>query len=303
LAGITHLIAPADREGLAAALAAAVAGTGEYDLEFVVVRPDGAERRMWSRGEVLRDDAGTPISMVGTVQDITERMQAEQKLARYAARLQQLSARMVELQEGERRSIAAELHDRVGQSLSALSINLNMLSGLVDRADGEAAARIHDSRELIDGMARTVRSVISELRPAVLDDYGLLPALRWFTEQFEQRTGIAALVSGPAEAPRLAPEHEAALFRMAQEVLTNAAKHSRAHHVTVQMTLDDTGTTLVIEDDGVGFEPATLFRPGRPSGFGLLMLRERIESVGGRVRIDSQPGRGTRIVAHVSATR
>jgi len=137
--------------------------------------------------------------------------------------------------------------------------------------------------------------MMGELRPAVLDDYGLLAALHWYGQRFSQRTGLAVAVQGEELAPRLPSATETALFRIAQEALTNAAKHAQASQVTVTLEPVNGGARLTIADDGVGFDPATR----RQAGWGLMTMRERAEAVGAHLRVESAPGKGTQVVVEV----
>jgi signal transduction histidine kinase len=136
------------------------------------------------------------------------------------------------------------------------------------------------------------RDVMSDLHPPVLDDYGLLAALRWYGDRFSKRTDIATLFEGKELAPRLAPDVESALFRIAQEALTNVARHTHAKTVTLTLERADGGAQLIIADDGAGFDPAR----DAPRGWGMITMRERAESVGGRMRVESAPGKGTRVI-------
>ena len=144
-----------------------------------------------------------------------------------------------------------------------------------------------------------MRDLITELRPPVLDDYGLLAGLRWFGEQIHARTGLQISVLGEEPSPRLEPKIENALFRIAQEALTNIVKHAHAQRVGLTLLREAGTVTLGIADDGCGFDPPTLQRPGLRAHWGLEMMGERAEAVGARLRVESTPGQGTRIVVDV----
>jgi len=206
-----------------------------------------------------------------------------------------VSRRLVEVQETERRVLANDLHDLVGQKLTALNINLNIVK--IESAASMAAgigARFNDSLKLVEETIESIRNVMAELRPAVLDDYGLTAVLRWYAEQFVKRTGVVTTVIEQGPARRLAPVVEEALFRIAQEALTNVAKYARAGKVTVTL-----GTTpdlsLTIADDGCGFEPSAK-QPAKDHGWGLMIMRERAAAVGAGLSVESAPGRGTRVI-------
>jgi len=214
--------------------------------------------------------------------------------------LRALTARLQEVEETERRRLARELHDRLGQNLGALSINLSIIqSQLPAEAAPMVGTRLTDSLTLVADTVEHVRDVMSELRPPVLDDYGLLAALHWYAERFSQRTTIATVVQETESTPRLSLTVETTLFRIAQEALTNVSKHACAKQATV--TLESVGdrARLTIADDGVGFDPAHLTARAAPCGWGMITMRERAEAVGGQMRVESAPGKGTRVVIEV----
>jgi signal transduction histidine kinase len=209
-----------------------------------------------------------------------------------------VSRRLVEVQETERRALANELHDLVGQKLTALNINLNIMK--IESAPSRTAqigARLEDSLKLVEETIESIRDVMAELRPAVLDDYGLTPVLRWYAERFVKRTGVATTVIEQGESRRLPAAAEEALFRIAQEALANVAKYARAEHATVTLGITPQASCLTIADDGCGFDPSACQQPARDHGWGLMIMRERAAAVGAGLSIESAPGRGTRIIA------
>jgi len=212
--------------------------------------------------------------------------------------LRALTIRLQDVEEAERRRLAQELHDRVGQNFAALSINLNIIQReLSAESSGKVEARLEDSLKLLEETALHIRDVMAELRPPVLDDYGLLAALQWYGEQFTKRTGVSSVIQGAEATPRLPLRLEAALFRITQEALTNVARHARARQVT--MTLEELAqeVRLTIADDGTGFDFS--FQSETGSAWGLISMRERAEAVGGRFQVRSAPGEGTRIMVGV----
>jgi PAS domain S-box-containing protein len=214
--------------------------------------------------------------------------------------LRALTARLEEVEETERRRLARELHDRVGQNLTALGINLNIVrSQLPAKAAAKISARLDDSLSLVAETVERTRDVMGELRPPVLDDYGLLAALRWYGDRFAQRTNVATIVRGEELTPRLPPAVETALFRIVQEALTNVSKHARAKKVTLTLEPVDGGARLTIADDGIGLDPARCAAPGAARGWGMLTMRERAQAMGGELRVESAPGEGTRLVVEV----
>jgi PAS domain S-box-containing protein len=219
--------------------------------------------------------------------DITERKQAEDIQRGYAHRL-------IEREENLRKKIAAELHDGIGRDLTALGINMSIISHSLDSTDTSIVdERISDCGQLIEGISRTTRNVIANLRPPVLDDFGLLSALQWHTEIFSKRTGLQVTIQADEAFPRLNGEKEMTLFRIAQEALTNVAKHAGAASVTLALTHDGRRVRLVINDDGAGFLPVSSSRNLGSSGWGTTIMRERAELIGGIFSLDSAPGKGT----------
>jgi signal transduction histidine kinase len=207
-----------------------------------------------------------------------------------------ISRRLVEVQESERRTLANALHDLVGQKLTALNINLNIVkseSACVMTA--QSGARLGDSLKLVEETIESIRDVMAELRPAVLDDYGLTAALRWYAEQFSKRTGVATTVIEQAPG-RLPVAAEEALFRIVQEALTNVAKYARATHATVTLGVTAQASCLTIADDGCGFDSTAPEQPARERGWGLMIMRERAAAVGAELKVESAPGQGTRII-------
>ena len=212
-----------------------------------------------------------------------------------------LGRRLAEAENIERQRIARELHDLVGQNLTALGINLNILRSKIPPEVSEAAyARINDSLVLIGETTDSIRDVMAQLRPPVLDDYGLLAALRWHSEQFSSRTGIDVAVDGEEINPRLSIHIESALFRITQEALNNVAKHARATKTIVTLSKNDEKVILIIEDNGTGFDSNQLAEIRSVGKWGLRNITERAVSIGGRCDIESKPGEGTRVIVEVT---
>jgi signal transduction histidine kinase len=209
------------------------------------------------------------------------------------------SRRLVAVQEAERRTLANGLHDLVGQKLTALNINLNIVKGqLAPRKEPQVDARLDESLKMVEETIGSIRDVMVTLRPAVLDDYGLASGLRWYAEQFSQRTGLPVVVTETRPGHRVPPATEEALFRIAQEALANVAKYAHAQRATVSIDATTESIRLVIQDDGRGFDPGLVHPPTRESGWGLMIMKERAAAAGADLGIESAPGRGTRIVVN-----
>lgn len=233
--------------------------------------------------------------------DISERKRTEEALQQYAERLRALATRLAEVAEAEQQRLARELHDQVGQNLTALGINLNIVRSQIPKEEAASVrSRLDDSLSLVEQTTERVRDVMADLRPPVLDDYGLVTALHWYGEQFARRTDIAVVVDGEEFIPRLAMHVENALFRIVQEALTNVAKHAQAARVLVAIEVENGTLRLIVVDDGIGFDPTTLAEPDRGRGWGMLTMAERAEAVGGHCHIESAPGQGTQVIVEVT---
>lgn len=267
--------------------------------EYALKKKDGSAIRGEIRASAIRDLLGTVKAVIVTVRDITEREHAEERLLQEAERIKGLAARLAEAEETERQRLARELHDRVGQNLSALGINLNIVRQQIGESSPLAASRLNESLALVVQTTEQIRDLMTDLRPPVLEDYGLISALHWYAAQFSSRTSIPVAVQGGEFDPRPAPNVETALFRIVQEALTNIAKHARAAGAMVIAEDEGPIVRLVIADDGDGFDPSCLPKPDGSVGWGLMTMAERAEAVGGTCRVDSEPGRGTRVIVEV----
>ncbi|MBI2318145.1 MAG: PAS domain-containing sensor histidine kinase [Betaproteobacteria bacterium] len=230
--------------------------------------------------------------------NITARKRAEQERRDYAGRLRRLSRRLFAVEETERRSINRELHDRIGQSLSALNINLNIIRSQLPRESLDVVgARFRDTQTLLEGTAVQIRDIMANLHPPALDDYGLLAALRTHVESLGARVAVSITVHGEDFTPRLPLAVETALFRIAQEALANAIKHARARNIEVALGATPERVTLTIADDGVGFAAEHTKSAG--NHWGLATMRERADTVGAKLRIESPPGRGVHVIVEI----
>jgi PAS domain S-box-containing protein len=264
-----------------------------FDLEFRTVRPNGEERYLRARGEIRRDKDGGAASLAGTLLDLTERKEVELSLERSNAALRQLAAHLQSVREDERSAIAREIHDEMGQVLTALKIDLVRLRSRVKgRRDDPATDLVASMLRSVDDAIGTVQRIMAELRPSVLDDLGLIAAIEWQTRQFATRTGIACELNLPETPLNLSQPARTALFRIFQESLTNVARHAGASRVYVSLNRDPDWTTLSVEDNGRGI---SLLALEDSRSFGLLGMRERAAVFGGTVEIRGKPNAGTTV--------
>jgi signal transduction histidine kinase len=214
--------------------------------------------------------------------------------------LRALSTKLVEVQEAERRALTTELHDRVGQNLTGFSINLqNMKALLSDEMAQTLAAKFDDAQALVEHTTRQIRDIMAELHPPELEDYGPAAALETYAERVASRGNLELIADLPDLAPPPLPSDvRIALFRAAQEAITNVLKHADATRMEVSLKESDGGIRLRVEDDGKGFEPDAATQ-NEAQAWGLKIMRERIESIGGKVQIESEPGEGTRVVFEI----
>jgi len=203
--------------------------------------------------------------------------------------LQELSARLLSAQEEERRSISRELHDEVGQSLSALLMEAGNAAARVSPDSTEVRRHVESIKRLAEASVQVIRNMSLLLRPSMLDDLGLVPALEWQAREVFKRTGLRVQVTADENASELPDEHKTCIYRVVQEALHNCARHAQARNVTVEVHRQPSQIVLTVEDDGHGFDA------GRVRGLGLVGMEERVHHLGGALRVKSRPGAGTSI--------
>jgi PAS domain S-box-containing protein len=267
---------------------AKLAEQGETTYEVDVIAKDGHRVPVEVRSSAIYEN-GVMVGVQSTARDITE-----QKLAQDA--LQMFSRQLIEAQEDERRRIARELHDQIGQVLTAVKINLHTVQQASQAS--EVSFYLKDNIEAVDEALRLVRDLSVDLRPPVLDDFGLATALRWYVERYTKRTGLEVdvVIELPDQNERFSRELETACFRIAQEALTNIVRHARASHVLLQLVNDGKVLLLRVKDNGVGFDMERLRkRAPRAATLGLISMHERAHVAGGTIEIDSLISHGTEV--------
>jgi PAS domain S-box-containing protein len=280
---------PDDRDRLSAAIERAKdpRGDGTVMVEHRVVRPNGEIRRVSIRSHTQFEDTadGRQASRtLGTVFDVTERHRAEEQR-------DALALRVLGVQEDERRAVARDLHDEIGQALSALKLNLLSLR----RDAGDPARVVTDSLQIADEVLQHVRDIALSLRPVALDDLGLGAAVQWYVEQTAARTGLDLSCTIDPELPTASPVTEIACFRVLQEALTNVHRHAHATRAIVRLSWDGSQLELVIRDDGIGFNPATVPQDAQTEHMGLIGIRERAALLRGQATVTSAPGAGCEV--------
>jgi len=214
-----------------------------------------------------------------------------EEISRARVELKQLSARLVKAQEEERRSISRELHDEVGQAMSGVLVEMANLSNLIrGGADREAIEqKAAEIKHEVESSIGVVRNMSLLLRPSMLDDLGLVPALQWQARELARRTGLDVQVDAETVSETLPEEHKTCVYRVVQETLHNVVRHAGARSVRIHVAQEPTHLSLCIEDDGRGFDP------GRTKGMGLLGMEERVGQLQGTFAVDSREGHGTAV--------
>jgi signal transduction histidine kinase len=215
-----------------------------------------------------------------------EGMRAQQEL-------KELSARLVSAQEQERRAFSRELHDEVGQSLSALLMEAGNAAAIVPQDSAEMRRHVDSIKRLAEASVNVIRNMTLLLRPSMLDDFGLVPALEWQAREVSKRTGLRVHVSAEETAGELPDELRTCIYRVVQEALHNCARHSQARSVRVVVKQEASRILLSVEDDGHGFDA------GRVRGLGLVGMEERVNHLGGAFEVASRPGTGTKVAVEL----
>jgi PAS domain S-box-containing protein len=292
-AAAAQTVPPEDRPALMKSLERAVSNRSHFEADHRVVRPDGSIRNIHSVGQPVFGESGELLEFVGVLLDVTERRLAEEEL-------RALSERLRAVREEESTRIAREVHDEVGQALTALQMDVAWLGkklGPSGAPESEnLAAKLRSMAQSIDQTIAAVQRIATELRPGVLDGLGLEAAIEWYVREFEKRTGIGCRFHSDLGAAPIDSERATAIFRILQEALTNVARHSGATQVEVELTADSKRLLLEVRDNGRGFPED---RVAHSRSLGLLGMQERARSFDGNVAIRAAPGGGTTIAVTI----
>ena len=279
-----------DSEAIAGKFYANLESQRTFAMEFPCRRKDGEDILCMVRasriGESLRERR-----IVVTYEDITERRRAEEELERSREELRNLSSHLQSVREQERTQIAREIHDELGQSLTALKMDLTWLGKRL-RDNEPLLDKTRSMGKLIDGTIEMVHRISADLRPGLLDDFGLVPALEWFAKDFQKRSGIVCRARLEVDDLALDKEMSTTIFRIFQETLTNVARHAEARRVEVRLAASGGRLILEVSDDGRGI---TKKQMNDPRSFGIIGMRERAHSWGGEVLITGNRDRGTTV--------
>ncbi len=291
---------------------------GKFDTEFRIVQPTGEVRHVKDKGELVYNSKNRVIYVQGSIQDITSQKLVEEELRKSRENLEErveertralseakeqlsmLAAHQQDNVEMERTRIAREVHDELGQNMTALKIGLKLLEGYLPEGEEKSRKKIHDLDKLVEGTIASVQKISRELRPAQLDDLGLSAAMEWHVRQFQQETDIRIDLALNVDDRGLDKAATTALYRVFQEAMTNIVRHAQATAIKVCLYMSKSEFVLEVSDNGVGFVPEDL---SSPKSLGLMGMRERIHALGGHMEISSMPGTGTRIVAALPMDR
>lgn len=294
------LLHPEDRPGIKKEFERSIREKDLFDSHYRIVRPDGSIRYAHSRGRPIVDDSGELVQLVGAVTDVTEYRLAEEVLRQSHDELQALSERLCTVREEEGARIAREVHDEVGQTLTALQMDVawleNRLATSRIHTEEPLAPKLRSMAALLEKTVDAVQRIATELRPGVLDELGLEDAIGWYVREFERRTGIAGRIRFDIKEVSIAPHIATAVFRILQEALTNVGRHSGANETRVELVADEGQLSLEITDNGRGVPPDRIANSG---SFGLLGMRERARALGGGLVIRGAQGRGTSVTLTV----
>ncbi len=266
---------------------------GRFTEEYRIVRPDGSLRWVYDRAFATVGDDGRPRWVLGLVEDVTRRREAEEAIRTSRSQLRELVIRQQWDREVLRTRIAREIHDELGQSLTALNLNAYWVLHQLPASQRHIAAKVEEMIEIILATVQAVQRISNELRPLMLDELGLESAIRWYVEQFQARTGITCHLSLELENSEIDEDHATAVYRILQEAFTNIARHSDADAIELSTRVENGCLHLRLRDNGKGIDHNGI---DMSHSFGLLGMQERAAALGGRLDIHSRRGEGTTLV-------
>jgi len=270
---------------------------GHWEGDLIKTARDGRRLVVAGRWALQWSKRGEPPRVLVVNSNITERKQAEESLVLQREQLRALAERLQLVREEDRKSVARDLHDQIGQILTSIKMDMSWMSRRLPESEGEVLSRLKESIQLINDGVKAVRAICSGLRPGVLDDLGLAAAIEWQASEFTSRNGILCQVTVPPVDLHLDGDRATAAFRIFQECLTNVIRHAQAKTVRVVLSEENESIVLVVEDDGIGFSESNL--SNSLGSLGLLGMKERAQFCGGEVQISSSPGNGTTVTVRV----
>jgi PAS domain S-box-containing protein len=267
---------------------------GHWEGDLVKTARDGSRVVVAGRWALQRGKRDQSPRVLVINSDITHRRSGEESLVLQKEQLRALAERLQQVREEDRKQVARDLHDQIGQILTSIKMDLTWIVRHLPQSEGEALARLGESIVSINDGVKAVRAICSGLRPGVLDDLGLAAAIEWQASEFASRNGVRCLVTVPPVDLHLDGDRATATFRIFQECLTNVIRHAQAESVRVELCQEEENILLVVTDDGIGFCESDL-----TSSLGILGMKERAQFCGGAVQISSSPGNGTTVTVRV----
>ncbi len=291
----TQLFVPEDRERVEHNIKKILEGTEVEGHEYTALRKDGSTfQALIYSSPIMQNNKA--VGLRGVVIDITDRKKIEQELKDSRDQFRNLSAHLQSVREEERSYIAREIHDELGQTLTALKMDLIWINRHLTSEQQEISTKIQEMFSLIDQTIHTIRRIATDLRPGLLDDLGLSAAIEWYCEDFENRTGIHCHLELGNEDIILDQQRSIAIFRILQEALTNVARHAKATQVVVKIAIIDHNFMMEIRDNGIGITDEQV---NDPQNLGLVGLRERVYPWGGTIIIKGSPRQGTTVKVNI----
>lgn len=262
-------------------------------LEFEITGLKGTHRWLETHAVPLKGAEGKIISLLGVTRDITERKKAAEEIKNTTEQLRQLTSHLQKVREEERKRIGREIHDELGQQLTAIKMDIVWIDKKTPEETIAVKSKLKNIITLLDESNLSVRKILNELRPGILDDHGLLEALQWHGQQFTANTGIPVEFTTAETEVKLSEPIAICIFRVYQESLTNITRYAGANKVLTSLSINDDNIIVTIEDDGKGFDITSV---KNKKSFGILGMKERIRSLDGKFELVSSPGKGTKII-------
>jgi PAS domain S-box-containing protein len=289
-ADFINAVHPDDKEYLYEAYKSIAAST-VTNISYRIIRPDGEVRWISAKTKVVTDKNGKKIEY-GYAEDITSRKKAEQEIKNTNEQLRELTAHLQSIREEERKRIGREIHDELGQQLTAIKMDVVWIDKKIPAETTALKTKLKNINALLDGSNQAIRRILSELRPVILDDHGLIEAMEWLGRQFTATTGIPVKFTISKTAIKVPEPVSTCIFRVYQEAFTNITRHAKAKAVTASLKIINGNILLSIADDGKGFKPALV---QNKKSFGIFGMKERVFSLNGKFDLVSAPAKGTKI--------
>jgi PAS domain S-box-containing protein len=290
-------IHPQDRERVVNGIHQAVINRDKiWTAEYRFVKSDGSYVTIFDRGYIILDEHNEPSRMIGSMVNITEQREAQQELEHSYRTIRELSDHLHQVREEERKSIAREIHDELGQQVTVMKMEITWLISEIKSENPLVRQKMEGLLDVLKETVQSIRRISSELRPSLLDDLGLAAAMEWHLKEFERRSGVQTHFDSHIPDTELPDGIRIALFRILQESLTNVARHAQASHVVVNIAYHEGVIAMNITDDGNGMDTSRL---KHSKSYGILGMKERAGMMGGNYNIESAPGKGTTISVEV----